>query len=921
MKTPGYFLIRPLLWKDSMKNYNFNYLFDNNKNKTAKAKRLRRGRVCRIEELESREMLSVSLAEFDAIRGQYADLNLSANMANYNIIEIQAENLSAKALQSAIDKAAKTVQNDLIVIRTTLDNDTIRLLGNPLTIDIDSARFGSVAIVSLGTSLTVDTQSMSGAFRINSGNVALGGVELVGEDIWLFKDSSKYGGLIAVRGQSTLVTSALSTSGTPSSPTGFERNDAGVGIWDHGNSIVVGMPYGATTQDTSEYMVGSVYVTLVLMESTGSNSTLDWSDETIRNTIAEVRAGLDWWEAMFDKNNPQSQILLTFYIDITWAVNPCETSSEPTSGSHTNERIWGGDFLKKQSYSGSYDNDSAYLSDMRKFNDAQRKENGTDWAFTAIVVNGIQFTSSMFAYAWVGGPNLVMTYENGKTGSNGWGIGQMQIVLAHEVGHIFWALDEYAGAKMGEELVTNIMTSGYYNVQNTNGGVTSTKVDSIMADQLRQTRAYGNLTSSPASLQMVGWRDSNGNGILDMLDTAMTLSASGRFDESTGTFFFNGMSSITTLPNKNKMSGNAGHNITLNTVDKLQYKLDNGQWITLEKTYGGTTNVGVSASVALSDINGGRHTIYFRTICERTGATSEVWSLSFGQDAAPTLDPVKPKKVKANSKSATLSTVTLTWAANSRNVTYKIICTSHPAVIVEPVFGNSVTISGLNPGTKYKFSVIAINQGGKEATKVNVTAKTKKYASVKGLKSVKAKQSLNSITITWKASPLTETTGYIVEVYDAKGKTSITLTDDDIRIEGTTATITGLSASTRYTFVVKAVAEELGIESAVAKTRTSTAKYLAVKKVKVASKTSDSVNLYWEASKISETNGYEIVWLDGGVERPVEFTFTSDSETSAQITNLSSAKKYTFLVRAVVKDADGNVLLRSLNAKVSVKTL
>ena len=45
-----------------------------------------RNRRLRLEPLEERQMLSVSVGEFNQIRELYPDLNLSANMADYNII-------------------------------------------------------------------------------------------------------------------------------------------------------------------------------------------------------------------------------------------------------------------------------------------------------------------------------------------------------------------------------------------------------------------------------------------------------------------------------------------------------------------------------------------------------------------------------------------------------------------------------------------------------------------------------------------------------------------------------------------------------------------------------------------------------------------------------------------------------------------
>ncbi|MDR0869586.1 MAG: hypothetical protein LBN39_02215, partial [Planctomycetaceae bacterium] len=83
-------------------------------------------RSLRIETLESREMLSVSAADFTAIKSQYEDLNLG-NFADYNTIEITAAQLSETNLQNAINIAGTTAKNDLIVLRTNVSHDTITL--------------------------------------------------------------------------------------------------------------------------------------------------------------------------------------------------------------------------------------------------------------------------------------------------------------------------------------------------------------------------------------------------------------------------------------------------------------------------------------------------------------------------------------------------------------------------------------------------------------------------------------------------------------------------------------------------------------------------------------------------------------------------------------------------------------------------
>ena len=113
-------------------------------------------------------------AQFAILQAQFDEFNFSEDV---NIIEIAADQLSAESLQDAVNIAAQTTEDDLIIIHTDFHNDTLLLYGNPITIDVDSTNFGSVTIVALsptGTPLIVDTQELSRAFRINNGDVALG---------------------------------------------------------------------------------------------------------------------------------------------------------------------------------------------------------------------------------------------------------------------------------------------------------------------------------------------------------------------------------------------------------------------------------------------------------------------------------------------------------------------------------------------------------------------------------------------------------------------------------------------------------------------------------------------------------------------------------------------------------------------------
>ena len=76
---------------------------------------------------------------------------------------------------------------------------------------------------------------------------------------------------------------------------------------------------------------------------------------------------------------------------------------------------------------------------------------------------------------------------------------------------------------------------------------------------------------------MVGWRDSDGDGVFDLADVPLSLDAAGYFDAETSLYHFSGTASAVPLMNQN--SAGAQSDITLNRISQLQYSLDDGPWL------------------------------------------------------------------------------------------------------------------------------------------------------------------------------------------------------------------------------------------------------------------------------------------------------------------------------------------------------
>ena len=415
--------------------------------------------------------------------------------------------------------------------------------------------------------------------------------------------------------------------------------------------LLTSVPFGALPMDTGEFMLGDVLVTVVLMESSGQISSVNpntenWRPETIEAAKSKVIEGMQWWEQTLATQFPNNTAPLNFHFDFTFADAPVLTNFEPIANpstyfadhydpnTSTTRQGWIKDFLNLVGHNTTGD----FSRDIRAFNHQQRLAHETEWAFTVFVVNDENDADGMFApggffraFAYAGGQFLVSP------------AGRPASTFAHEAGHMFWARDEYPGAGSYYDW------RGYYNSQNLNA-VDSNPVpravfvtvqqDSLMAkDYTRQemvdltggqwqldegrpllTSAWENHTSSPSSLAMIGWQDSDGNGILDVLDVPFALNGAAYLDTLAGVYRFVGNSAVQTLPNRN--SSGTQSDITINRIQRAEYRIDGGPW----QTAGTYDAFRVSMDLRIPVPSSAAHAIEIRTVDDRTGVTSPVFS-------------------------------------------------------------------------------------------------------------------------------------------------------------------------------------------------------------------------------------------------------------------------------------------------------
>lgn len=189
------------------------------------------------------------------------------------------------------------------------------------------------------------------------------------------------------------------------------------------------------TMPTSGWLEGSVAIGTIIVN--GPTGALRFTDAEKTKVIAEVQAGLSWLasQALSSK--------VTFVHDI----HLVQINTPANPGAPDLEALWRDPTMKSLGYSASWQGVVDYVH-------ALRDRMQTQWAYVAFFV---KYPLGHFAYARMGGPRLVMQYDN-----DGWGPDNIDRVFTHETGHIFGCPDEYkksgcnCGGQWGRFLQPNL---------------------------------------------------------------------------------------------------------------------------------------------------------------------------------------------------------------------------------------------------------------------------------------------------------------------------------------------------------------------------------------------------------------------------------------------------------------------------------
>jgi len=296
--------------------------------------------------------------------------------------------------------------------------------------------------------------------------------------------------------------------------------------------------------DQSEFMIGSIAVGVFLVESQGHD--FDWTDSEVDETLQGIYAGLSWLASV----EPAAHLSFSYELHLRQP-----TSYEPIERSIHDDVLWVDEIMSSLNYS-----DPGPSLKVRRFNNDLRARLETDWAYSIFVVdsndtvNMGRFADNEYGWGYYGGPWFVMSrYSSWAYNSPDY----YRAVPAHETGHIFYATDEYDSYP--------VEYSGYLNCPDSNGAIGIMNMNTLYV--------------SASTRCQIGWMDSDGDGILDIVDVPPETTLVPNQPDPTNDCEadYSGIATVVALPNQNPRGQK--NDITVSRIAGVEYRVNGGNWL------------------------------------------------------------------------------------------------------------------------------------------------------------------------------------------------------------------------------------------------------------------------------------------------------------------------------------------------------
>lgn len=203
-------------------------------------------------------------------------------------------------------------------------------------------------------------------------------------------------------------------------PSGIELQQLRIAATSNGPGYAPG--YG----HTSDYMLGTVSVAVILPESSGGidPDIENWTATEIAAVRAEVVKSLEWWEAKAAANgvSVDFRLLDGHPLKVPTAYEPIMHRGGPSSPSWAcgDEDVWIDDVMKNLGYN-KHDplSDHNHILEVRDYDNDLRRTYGTDWAITIFLADAERDDDDQFAYADCNGTvRIPQKDESGTTSTN-----------------------------------------------------------------------------------------------------------------------------------------------------------------------------------------------------------------------------------------------------------------------------------------------------------------------------------------------------------------------------------------------------------------------------------------------------------------------------------------------------------------------
>lgn len=354
-----------------------------------------------------------------------------------------------------------------------------------------------------------------------------------------------------------------------------------------------GAPFGAAAENTSEFLAGRITINLVLMESDGTidTQTESWTADREALVVSNVVSALDWLR----DREPQARLSFTYHL-ITGRTDvrartgyePIKRAADPNGG--TGEALWLPQILGKLGYTSG---DRWVRS--RAWAHASRGADGSDWAVNVFVADSLQdidgrFADGHFAYTWVGGPHVVMTYDN-----QAWGISRLSMVFRHELLHAFYAFDEYSSSGCA-----CTSSRGYLNGPGTNCTSCNATADPCVMI------ANGDDICT-ATRRQIGWADLDADGAADVIGQDPDTFVDAEPAVACGPLVLAGTATVVAATNQNPLTTTPRRSISVARISAVEIREGNQTWLPIEPVDGAWDGPLERFSAVLQPGTGMRH--------------------------------------------------------------------------------------------------------------------------------------------------------------------------------------------------------------------------------------------------------------------------------------------------------------------------